>query len=263
MQRPSRALARCPLLAFVCFLGCNGALSPQAGQLLSSGYAAYNNGDDQAAVNRMDSFLQANARSRRADEAYYLRGLARYRLKDLPGAKADLDEALGRTQRKDLRARTLLALGDLAYQSDQMALAENMYRRASADLKRGEKASGQAHYQLGVVLQRQGRWNDADLQFDRVIYLFEGSQRAGLAERRVRCVAWTIQVGAFRNKKLADAAAERLRAENLPANVKCLLSGGQPMFMVQVRRYPTYEQAAVALPGLKRHKSDAFVIPTR
>ena len=73
--------------------GCNGRLTPEAERLLSDGIAAYKGGDDGGAIRSMDLFLRDHARSKRADEAYYYRGLAKYRSKDLTGAKADFKQA--------------------------------------------------------------------------------------------------------------------------------------------------------------------------
>jgi len=243
--------------------GCNGQLTPQAREILRGCYDAYWSGDNRDVIRRADAFLRDNRRSKRADEAYYLRGLAKYELTDMSGARADLNEALGRTRNKDIRARALLALGDLAHDTGEMDLAGTMYRQALASLESGAKPGDHARYRLGCVLQRQGRWRQADVHFDRVIYFFDGSELARRAERRVRCSDWTIQVGAFADKPRADAAAAQLRANKINAFTHPVLDDNRPVFVVQIGRYPTYEQAAVGLAEVKRQQSDAFVTVTR
>ena len=212
--------------------GCQGALSPQAEQLLQSGYAASSRADHQAVVAKMDAFIAQNDRSRRADEAYYLRGLAKYGLEDRAGARADLSE-------------------------------ENAYREALANLSERQPPADHAYYRLGSVLQRQGRWEQADVQFSRVLFLFSDSELGQRARRRVHSTAWTIQVAAYRQKARAVSTVESLEAKGLSADVKSALSETAVLFLVQVGRYPTYEQAEVALPSIKADWQDAFVTDTR
>ncbi|MCK4602976.1 MAG: tetratricopeptide repeat protein, partial [Phycisphaerae bacterium] len=195
--------------------GCNGEVTPEGKKLLTSAAEAFEAGNNQAAVHHVDAFMTDNSGSRRADEAYYLRGLARYRLKDLSGAESDLNKALGRTKLQHIRAHATNALGDIAYERGDMALAEHMYLQALEHIQRGLKPADHTHYRLGCVLQRQGRWEAADLHFDKVMYFFEGSELARLASRRVRCSGWSIQAGAFEKKANADSVAERLRRQDL------------------------------------------------
>jgi len=244
-------------------LGCQEQLSPQAKLTLQNAYAASAAGDNRAVINHTDVFLHQNDRSPRADEAYYLRGLAKYGLGDLAGAQVDLSEALGRTQIQELRAKTAVALGDLAWDSDDMQTAERMYGLALANLAKDQKPADHAHYRLGCVLQRLGRWEDADVQFNRVIYFFNGSELAIRAGRRLNARDWTIQVGAFEGKSRAEAVVADLKGKNLPATIQSIVTQGRLTFVVQVGNYPTYEQAAAALGGVRHYKPDAYVIPTR
>ena len=243
-------------------LGCNGQLNPQAKDLLRSGYDMYGRGDDRETVRRMDAFLQENGRSSRADEGYYLRGLAKYRLGDRPGAEADLNEALGRTERKDIRVGARFALGEMAYEDGDMALAENAYRQALADIEPGQKSAERVYYRLGCILQRQGRWRDASGQFRRLRHHFVDSELAKRAGRRVNGDAWTVQVGAFRAKSRADAVAAELRGKGFQAFSQPVPEDSTLLFVVQVGLYPTYEQAVAALGGVQQTQSDAFVTVT-
>ncbi len=243
--------------------GCQGALSPQAEQLLQSGYAASSRADHQAVVAKMDAFIAQNDRSRRADEAHYLRGLAKYGLEDRAGARADLAEAVRRTDHDELKGKAYLALADLDWDGGDMAGAENAYREALANLSERQPPADHAYYRLGCVLQRQGRWEQADIQFSRVLFLLGDSELAQRARRRIHSTAWTIQVAAYRQKARAVSTAEGLQAKGMSANVKSALSEAAVLFLVQVGRYPTYEQAELALPSIKADWQDAFVTDTR
>jgi len=253
-------------MALVCALcmlaGCQGHLSTQAKQLLQSSYDRYAAKDDLAVIRQTDAFLAENAGTGRANEAYYLRGMAKKRIGDA-GAKEDLQAAASKTKNADMRARAKVALGDMAYDEDDMALAENMYRQALGDIEQGQKPSDHAHYRLGCVLQRQGRWHDADVQFDKVGYLFPDTELARKSALRTHCVVWTIQAGAFADKSRADAVAKGLSSENLPALSHAVVRDGKLMFLVQLGRFATYEQAAAALPRAQSRHTGAFVTPAR
>jgi len=252
-----------PVWPVLVSVGCDGYLSPQGKELLAAGSAAFNRSDYEDSVRYLDTFLKDHSKSRGADEAYFVRGLAKYKLKDPAGAESDLKEALNQTKLNHIRVHALNALGDLAWDKNDMALAENMYREALDNVREDQRPTDHSRYRLGCVLQRQGAWSDADLQFDRVIHFFGDSELGKLAARRVRCRAWTIQVGAFQDKALADAVARRFRARNLPATVHDVIEQGQRLSLVHVDRYATYPQAASALETVKRHRPDAFVTPTR
>lgn len=243
--------------------GCEGPLTPQATELLKNCYALYEARDDAAARLSLDLFLRDNAKTSRADEAYYLRGLVRGHGGDREGARTDLKAALRRTSNTELRAKTLVALGELGWGQGDMALAENTLRQALEYCRQGKEPSDQARFRLGCVLQRQGRWKDADVQFDRVVYSFGETKLGKLAARRTHCTAWTIQTGAFEKQHHADQSVERLRAKNLPAVRQASLYGSRPLFLVQVGRFPTYEHALTALPDTHRYVPEAFVTTTR
>ncbi len=242
--------------------GCAGTLSPQAARQLESCRQLYHSGDDEAASQCLTSFLQDKANKSAFDQAHYLRGLSRLRAGERAGAKADFNAALRYASDGDLEPRALLELGQMAYEADDMARAENTLRQALANISEGEQPGDRARYLLGCVLQRQGRWEDADLQFDRVVFQFEGSDIARQAGRRTHCKAWTIQVGAYRKKNLAASAAERFLKSKLPAYLNITFDERGPLFVVQIGRYPTYEQAAAELPVVRSQQAEAFIIPS-
>ncbi len=244
-------------------LGCNNHLSLTAKALLHSGNEAYKRGDYQTTVAKMDAFVKEAGRSRRAGEGYYLRGLSKLKLSDTKGAKVDFGQAAHRTNNRQIRAHSLNALGDMAWNEDDMDRAGKCYAGALESTDRGRKPADHSHYRFGCVLQRQGRWLDADLQFSRLDYFFRGTELAMRTARRTNCRAWTVQAGAFNEKDRADALAEELRGKNLAATVEPLLGRQKLNFIVQVGRYAAYKEAVEALAGVKLHVNDAFVVTTR
>jgi tetratricopeptide (TPR) repeat protein len=213
----------------------------------------------------MEAFLKDNASSSVADRAYYLCGLARYRLGTLPqrqAAREDFAKALAKTKDSVVRANSHTALGDIAWEAGDMGEAEKMYRQALAYCEQDAPPADHAYYRLGCVLQRLGRWLDADGQFNRVVKFFPDSEFGARAGRRVHARRWTIQAAAYRAKKPAETFAETLRRQNLPAVCRVHLRGQEPLFVVEVGRYRTFEQAAAMLANVRQHERGAFITVT-
>ncbi len=244
-------------------IGCQETLSPHARQLLQNGYTASAAGNHRTVISSMDAFLAENPRSRRADEAYYLRGVSKYRLGDRAGAQGDLRAALDYARGKEVAGKSALALGDLAWEAGDMPTAKDMYATAVDNLNPAVPPADHAAYRLGCVLQRLGRWRDADVHFSRVVELFDGTELGDRAGRRMHCRAWTIQTGAFDAMTRAQAVRKQLVATNLTASVQPTMGGGKLLFLVQVGRYSSYEEAAAALPSISSIQPDAFVAATR
>ena len=250
--------------AMVCgSTGCVEPVSPEARQLLVDGRAAYDCGEDATVLRQTGQFLDAHARSPLADVAYYLRGLAYLRTQNRPAAQADLQAALAATKRQDIRLGSQKALGDLAYEDGDFAAADTLYRQAQAECAPAARPADEIGYRLGCLLQAQGRWTEAAEQLDRVSHVFAGSEIARRSERRLRCVAWTVQAGAYEKKASADAEVARLRAAALPANTRAVLVDGKLRFFVQVGWYDTRDKAAASLPPVRKLCPAAFVIPSR
>ena len=244
-------------------LGCQGTLSPQGRQWLQNGYRASAAGEHRTVIETTDAFLGEYARSSRADEAYYLRGLAKYHLADRNGAKADLSAALEKTDKREVRGKAALALGDLAWDAEDMAASAEMYRTAVDNMDAGVTPADHAAYRLGCALQRLGRWQEADLQFSRVMELFPGTVLGSRAARRVHGRAWAIQVAAFGDRAHAEALVRGLAERGVQAAASAMLEDDKPVFVVQTGRFSTWEQATSALPSLKKLQPDAFVTATR
>lgn len=262
MRRKKWTIATICSAAVLAVPACNGALSPHGDQLLSDATVAYQAGNDRLVVERMDAFLEAYGNTRHAGRGYYLRGLARYRLKDLPGAKADL-AAAEKMGEKGYILDAQTALGDVAYECGDMALAAEAFGRALARLEEGKPPADHAHFRLGCILQHQGRWSEADEHFFRVMHYFDGSEMARRARRRAQATAWTVQIGAFEQQANADGAARKLIGQGLPAFVRTVTEDDKLLFLVQVGRYAAYGEAAAGAAELKRHHRDAFVTTTR
>ena len=250
--------------------GC-GTLSPREGQL-DDAYRQYAAGDNAAVVADMDAFLQENPHASRTDEAHYLRGLARFNMKQYEPAKADLLDAVSGTKDTELRGKAALALGDLSLQTGDTTLAETMCRDAVGSLeelaRNGEAKKeapllAEAYYRLGCVLQHLGQRRAADQQFSHVTYYYPDTEAASHAARAINASAWTVQAGSL--ARLSAAQADTKRFASLGQQVQALpvLAGGKTRYVIQVGRFARYEDAAALLPQVRQIQSDAFVTTAR
>ena len=97
------------LLGALLLAGCADGMPLEATQLLQRGYDLYEAGNDQAAMRYLDAFIKFHSKAPRADEAYYLRGMAKRRTGDPQGAKADFNSVLERTANPQVRASATVA----------------------------------------------------------------------------------------------------------------------------------------------------------
>ena len=196
-------------------------------------------------------------------DRYYIRGLAREKAGDLGGAKADWLTCLGSKGCAEARGHAALALGDLCYLAGDVDGAQRRYRQCIASVGPKGKASGQAHYRLGHLLQRQGRWAEAREVFGRLVRLFDRSRLASLVRARMYGAAWTVQAGAFASKRNADALVRRLAQQQLAAVEELSSRDGSVYHIVKIGRYRTYGLAEETLRVVRSTQKNAFISVTR
>jgi TolA-binding protein len=258
-------IRKTPIVAMACLstmlvvAGCGGVAPPQGRRLLAESQNSLVRRDYADAVTKSDRFLREYGGTREAGRAYYLRGKAKLSLSDIAGAKSDLQEAVNRSGNGDVRANARLALGQLAFDSDQMVLAEELYRGAISDIEVGKPPGDHAHYRLGCVLQRRGLWQKAELEFRLVAEYFANTELARRSSKRANATAWTVQAGAFRSKPRAASRVKKLRASGLTPDMRVVLGKSGPLFVVVVNRYRIYQQAARAFSNVQKYQADAFV----
>ena len=238
--------------------GCVRDVTPLGRQQLEACYDAYASGNDRGAIELASSFLRDNSPSVRDDEAYYMRGLALSRQGDPVDARADFDRAAG-SDRLAVRARALLALGDLSLTGGRLPQAETFYRSALVEAPADKTPAQHAGLRLAHVLQRNGRWGEADVQYSRVIHHFEGTRHARWASGRIHGRAWTVRVGAFARQQGAAARAAELVKSKLPAVVDARMLDRNVMYVVCVGRYTQYAQAEAALVTVRKRHKDAYI----
>ncbi|RKY24249.1 MAG: hypothetical protein DRP83_07980 [Planctomycetota bacterium] len=245
-------------------IGCEyKAVSPQAREHLDIASRAYRAGDNRKTVAQADAALEYTGRGSVALQATYLRGMARYRLKDITRAQSDLEKVSRKSDNIQLLIRAFDALGEIAYRKGDMPRAEKCFQHVVDLADRRQRPVDRAHYRLGCILQRLGRWQQADVHFQRVIYLFGRSKLAKLSRRRVNGRKWTIQVGAYSTRSDAQAGAKAFDKAKLKTYIRPIVEAGRLSFLLQVGRWNKYERAAAGLRQARSVQAQAFLQVTR
>lgn len=254
---PVRALLLSAGLA-IALVGCDGMLPPAGAKLLGEVEQAYQDGDDATAIVRADRFLLSYNGTNAAGEAYYLRGLAHARRRERDLARRDFEQALQRAHRKDLAPLTQVALGNLDFEQWKLGTAAEHYRVAVEQLP-NEPPKDLVLYRLGLCEARLGHWAQARNWFSQVMHLFSHSAVEPAARRYAAADAFTVQCGAYSDWRNADRQVRMLKERNLPAERRMDSHGRY--HLVQVGRYPRYQEARTALAKVRGLVPTAIIVP--
>ena len=244
-------------------IGCNPKISAEGRRYLQAADKAFRRHDDPSAIEACTRFIKMYPHAEQTGEAYYIRGLARTRLGKTLQGKEDFIKALELTKRKDLIALAHCRLGELAYRTNQMDEAMTHYKSALKVIPQGASPADEAMYMLGCILQRKSKWTEADVYFNRVIYLFGDSPFAKRASQRVHARGWAVQAGALSRIETARFLKRKLRQKGLPARMDVDLKDGKLLYVVYIGSYKFYNKAQRELYRVRRIVSDAFITPVR
>jgi tetratricopeptide (TPR) repeat protein len=244
-------------------VGCMQPVGKEGQELLRKANQSYESGQNQQTMELTTAFLKKYETTQPAGEAYYLRGLAGMRSNETSEAKKDFLKAVDKTWREDLPRYVKVALGNLAFEAENYDEAINYYRSALPD-RPTKSPFDQAMFRLGVSLQRVGEWDEADDVFARLLYLFKGTPSAGTIRRfdLIGRDCYIIQVGAFGDSSNARKQTSRLRAAKINTSRKNKFEHGQRLIINYVGEFDDYSQAKKKLGVVKRHVSDAFIVPS-
>jgi tetratricopeptide (TPR) repeat protein len=219
--------------------GCTATAADR--KALAGGYADYQARKFDEAEAAANGYLAKYPSADNADEALYLRGLARLGRGDTGGAGQDLRAAIARSRRKDLQAKAHRALGDMAFDGTQWAEAQREYGAALASGASGTEA-GYVNYRVGAALQAQGRWEEAKPYLEKAAVGADGAV-AERAREREGATYFTLQFGSFREAGNANALARELKTAGVPAGVFPEAHDGQTLYAVRAGGYATWAAA--------------------
>jgi tetratricopeptide (TPR) repeat protein len=239
--------------------GCVGALTPENEDRLAQAEQAYTQGQDKAVVNLVSKLLQRQWLGSGVIHARYLRGRALIRMGEGEAATEDLQHVLRRAKDPSWRANAASGLGELAMKNHQPNKAIRLFNQAVGLVEPGTPPLDTVHFRLGQLDQREGKWDAADLNFQRLIFTFPNSPHTPAAQRRVGAHAWSIQLGLFDTQ--IEAAQ---RADQVPsAHIQPIDTANGLRFQLTHARWPTRSQAIAELPPLLKKFPDAKLVVVR
>lgn len=247
-------------MALLVSAGCTGEhISPDTQRKLEAAQADYKADKNREVVRYANEILRTETRGEGAMQAHYLRGMALYRLKEYPSAREDLQRVYARTRNVDLRIKATDTLGELAYLRGDLNEADRLLAEVVDQTREGDRPADHARFRRGCIRQRQGKWIEADVEFEKVIHQFPNTSVARKAAQKARGRSWTIQVGSFDSKNNAGATATKFQQAGMRTYIEPVMQDGKLKFLLQVGRWGKYEPAESSLPSVRRITSDAFL----
>jgi len=241
-------------------MGCQRSASRAGLEQLNLAHQQYDGGRYNLAIQSTTAFLRREGRCREAGEAYYLRGLA-YRQLGTGESGANREERDRKAHRdfldaidhsKDVYIQSLahVALGHMRFENTpaEPQKAIDHYRKALEHLKE-PAVRDVVLYRLGVALQRNGQWDQANDTYSTLMADYPTSAFTARAREHFGATCWRMQWGAFSQLSAAQMLIVDLQRQNIEADWQAATVDQKLLYKVRSGRYNTYrlaEQAAAA-----------------
>ena len=255
------------LLAAPLLTACAGTPSDQDKKNLEGGFASYSRRQYSAAERSATAYIEKFPKDKYVDEALYLRGLARQGLGNRAGAEKDLNDAIAKADRFDLKAKANRALGDMAYEDQHFDAAIGYYNASVAasigpDPRKPSGAPEAAVYErLGASLQAVGKWSDAKPYFDRALASGPDPSVVQRVEARRYAVAFQLQFGVFADAANARTLVAALKTQGFAATLVNESHDGKTMWYVRAGNFQIFSQAEGARQGAAAKKLNPIIVP--
>jgi tetratricopeptide (TPR) repeat protein len=225
-----------------------------------AGYAAFEAGQWQRAVEEFSRFLRSNPAMEARGEVYYYRGECYVHLKNRREAMDDFERAIGAGARPPIDSFARVAIGNLYYEDGNDAKAAEAYAEALRKPPKELPLEAVA-LRMGVSLQRLGRWEMADKYFAYLLDRYPDSPGAPEARRRIHATCFAVQIGAYVSMSTAQGEAARARAAGFQPRLVQTARGSQTLNAIQVGRARTYVEATVLARQLGRAGFQTLIVP--
>jgi len=255
------------IAAAFCFTGGGCASDSDAKGQLDPGYADLESRNYDAAIEKADAFLAANASGGTGSaEALYLRGRALEQKvaanphesrQNLQSARSAYVDALSRDPSPALEGRIRASLANVAYFQDDYATALDQWSAAYDKLDVPETRAW-VLYRIGVSHQRLGHFKQADKTFAAVIKEYPSTLPAQRAKEHQGATGFVVQVGTFNSAAGADRATEAVRKQGV---TPVRATDTQGRHLVRVGPLKTYAQAQSIKSKFVESYPDALIIP--
>jgi len=240
-----RHLPKCGLLLLIA--GALAACNPADPKSLHQGFTDYENKQPEKAELAADTYIRANPNAGDIDQALYLRGISRMTRGNRTGANEDLQAAIKKTTRADLRSKAYRALGDIAYDQQKWADAAKDYQLGLDNLTLDKPTITYFNYRIGAALQAQGLWKDSVDWFSKVIAARDDAALADRAVRRLHATSFALQYGAFQDRASAQALITQLQTAGIVATLSSEVRADNKLWvLVQSGSFTTWNEASAA-----------------
>jgi TolA-binding protein len=195
----------------------------------------------------LDSNMQA--------ELYYLAGVSFLKQNKFSKAKDNLLMLISRYARTEFVDDAYLSLGDCYLLSGDIDNALRSYRAFLSKYPQSDLLH-LVYWRLAESYYRSGQWDKAGNYFKKVIEKYPKSFEADKAKALLdEGLYFTVQLGAFINKRNAKSLYERLIDKEYPAYVSSFNKKGKTFYRVRVGKFDSRKQAELVK---KRLKKDGF-----
>jgi tetratricopeptide (TPR) repeat protein len=242
-------------------VGC-ASLPPLERQQLMDASRQYSAGDTASATGTLDRIIRDYGQTAEIAEAYYIRGLCRFKARQTKAAAEDFERGISKSKRADLTARCRASLAAIEFEKGDWKSAADLYGQAVGGLP-DVAPTDAVLLEAGIAMQRAGKWRDADTQFARILHRFRNRPVAADARRMSlwRHSYYSIQYGAYRDAENAGKAVQALRRQGLNPTKEYLPRDGQPLWIVMDGQYRTYDETRAAIARIRKHQPQATIAP--
>ena len=220
-------------------------------------------GNYDEAVTIYTDFLGTGPAPQLMAEGYVGRGNAYYKLGRYELAEADFRAGLSIQCDRATRAQATLGLANSVFALENYEGAEKVYRQIPR-LYQGLVPQDEVTYRLGLSLARQGKWDEVRQLLEQVAADWPGGDFARSAKAKLAAVngrVFTVQVGAFTNKTVAEKALGELKAQNFPAALEPIDIGGVPGYAIRSGRFTDWKAVSDHAEKLKAAGFPVYKLP--
>lgn len=248
-------------------IGCTPPKQDEGPGTIERAKTAFEAKDYETTIRLADEQLTGPANTRKSRiQSYYLKGRAiESRDKpnqsavasDLAAARSMYERALNENPEEPERATIRSSLANVAYFQDDFIIAMSNWNSALEVLKNPATRSW-IEYRLGLSQQRLGRFQQADLTFERVQRNYPGTEPAKRAKEHQGTKSFSVQVGAFNKPEVADELVTMLQKKGLKPTKRTDLQGKHAVVLTD---YPTYDAAKKARLLVTGDYPEALILP--
>jgi tetratricopeptide (TPR) repeat protein len=186
--------------------------------------------------------------------ARFVAGMSAYQLKQDDEALRYLTAVTGEDD-PSIAGPAAATAGLIYTRTGYHAKAVTYFQQAVKLLKGNDQA--QATYHLAAAQQRLGQWSDARVNLERALSSASDAELREAIRKRLLTSGYTIQLGAYSDRKNADQQAIKAQSQIQKAGLgspRVVVSSalGKTLYLVQVGQYPTYDAAMKARQALGR-----------